>query len=104
MRGHLRRTWLLVAAAICHLAAPADDEVCSSLGGPRCRLVNGLVAPGGGAPAATAPVSSSWRERLLGLVASHLAQGLEAEDGVEPISGARGRGVQDRRRRRHAGA
>jgi len=56
--------------------------------GPRCGLVNGLEARRSTQRAEAAAVSSSWRERLLGLVATHLKAGLEAEDGTEPISGA----------------
>lgn len=62
------------------------SQVCDSLSGPKCAFVNGLEAAG--TPRESEQVSSSWRERLLGLVQTHLKQGLESEDGEEPISGA----------------
>ena len=81
------RTCLVVVALVSlsiHAQQP-PQQLCDSLGGPKCAFVNGLEAVD--APAAGRE-SASWRERLLGLVQAHLKAGLESEGAHDAISGA----------------
>ena len=68
----------------------AHSQRCTSLAGPDCLLINGRAPQLPPKDAVQEAKPSSWRERLLGVVRSHLEEGRDSDDAVRGAFDVRG--------------
>ena len=78
------------ALAVLLLLHQTRAQRCTSLAGPDCLLINGRAPQLPPKDAVRGAKPSSWRERLLGIVRSHLEEGRDSDDAVRGAFDVRG--------------